>query len=137
MSLTQIHILEKHEALKSILPYFGHREIDTYLCGLMAFNDDISRQDKSNFHKYVRMYRLDAERSIAHWEEGSVPLILFDDRNGFTSEEEFCNVCRYKFYEKKGLMIGKEVFDRIKGVAFMKEIKDADNRKRSTEDTKT
>jgi len=136
MSLTQIHILKKHEALKSILPYFGHREIDTYLCGLMAFNDDISRQDKSNFHKYTKMYMSIAKHEIADWKKGSVPIVFFNDINGFASEDDFCKVCRYEFYKRKGLMMGSEMYDRMKGVAFMKEIKDADDRKRSAEDTK-
>lgn len=115
MSLNQIHILKEHRKLASGTPYFGEREIDIYLCELMAFNDEFSKKDGSNFNKFVKMYSYQVD-GFTVWKEGTIPIILYDMASG--SERDYCNVCRYKFYDMKGLIMSTQSFDNARGKNF-------------------
>jgi len=120
VTLDTVHIIKKHENFGEItkIAYLDHRQVDEYMCGLMAFNDEFSEKDKSNFHRTVNMFIL-SSNGIEKYDMDSVhvPMIFYDP--DVTSEDSFCGDCRFHFYQLGGLMMTKSMLDKMRGVDFM------------------
>lgn len=110
MTLNQYHILFKHKTLEGIMTYFGKREIDIYFCDLMAFNDKITEKEKSFHNKCLIPYSF-TEEGIVKWIDFKIPLLFLN--TDVMSEDDICEVCKYKFTKNHGLIYDHKLWNKI------------------------
>jgi len=94
----------------------------------MAFNDEYSRKDKSNLYRFTNMFMMCGDK-IEKYKHGAnhVPIVMYDMAT--TTERDFCDLCRYEFYKKGGLLLSNGIWDSIRGKNFEPQVVKDNNAK--------
>jgi len=56
-----------------------------------------------------------------------VPIVMYDMAT--TTERDFCDLCRYEFYKKGGLLLSNGIWDSIRGKNFEPQVVKDNNAK--------